>query len=428
MGGTRKKKITSLHISLICMTMIPLLLFGVVVSVFVYHRFTNIMYDEVEEELKNSALIVCNTYEYAYEGDYTSVGKEQVAILKGEKVLNGNYDIIDQVKEQTGSEITVFFGNVRVLTTILDSDGNRIVGTTARKLVVNQVLTPGESRFYSNSLIDNKRYFSYYMPIQNSDGTTCGMVAVSKPSSEIQQKIRAGVMPILIMILFGMMLVVWISYRYSDYLIRRISKIRGFLKKTEKGDFDARLDEKELAQNDELGEMSKSVVSMQRSIKKLVEEDSLTELNNRRNGDKYLRETQRKHMDSGIPFSVAIADIDFFKRINDTYGHECGDKVLVEVSEILKSSMVGRGFVARWGGEEFLIVFDRDSIDTAYGELENIMDRIKNKKIFYGENVISITMTCGITEGNGDTIHSIIKRADNKLYEGKEHGRNKIVR
>ena len=153
-----KNRFSSLHLSLIFMTIIPMLIMGVIVSLFVFNRFTSIMYDEVEEELKNTALIVSNTYEYAYPGDYSAIGETQVAVIKGEKVLNGNYDIIDKVGEETNSEITLYYENVRILTTIVDRNNERIVGSTARKLVVNQVIKGEKSKFYYNALINNKKY------------------------------------------------------------------------------------------------------------------------------------------------------------------------------------------------------------------------------------------------------------------------------
>lgn len=423
-----KKKVSSLHLSLIFMTIIPMIILGIIVSLFVYNRFTRIMYDEVKEEMKNTALIIYNTYEYAFPGDYDSIGETKVAIVKGEKVLNGNYDIIDKVKEETDSDITLYYGNVRVITTINDNKGNRIIGTTARKLVENQVIKGEECRFYDNAIIDGKKYFSYYMPVFNSDNICCGMIAVSKPIEKVENKILEGIWPILLIAMAGIVLVGIISYRYSNYLIKRISKIHKFLKKTASGDFTVKIDEKVLEENDELSEMGKTAINMQRSLKNLVEQDVLTEINNRRYGDKFLLETQRQSIEKGTEFCVAVADIDFFKKINDTYGHECGDYVLKNIAGILKSNMLGKGFVARWGGEEFLLVFDRDNMKNACVVLEKIIDEIRKCKIVYGENVVNVTVTCGIAQGSDAPIHSIVKEADNKLYEGKQNGRNRIVK
>lgn len=423
-----KLKFSGLHMSLVSITLIPVVILGLCVSIFVYNRFTGITYKEVEVELRNTALILEFTYENAYPGDYDMIGTSQVAIVKGEKVLNGNYDIIDSIKNDTGCEVTLFYDNVRILTTICDDNGERIVGTTARRLVYNQVKEKGKSCFYSNSLIGNVKYFSYYMPIFDSNGKYCGMIAVAKPATDINEAILKGVLPILIIVLAAILLLAFLNYKYTNEIIRRIKNIRRFLKKTEEENFESVIDDKELQHGDEIGEMAKSAISMQKSLRRLVEQDGLTEINNRRYGNKALVEVQRRYVETGVEYCVAITDIDYFKKVNDTYGHEAGDRVLVDVSSILRSEMIGKGFVARWGGEEFLMVFEGMDIDSSYSELGSILDKVRNKEIYYDNKVIKVTMTAGITEGSEEPVHNLINRADELLYEGKQSGRNKIVR
>ena len=429
----KHKKVSDLHISFILMTVVPMVILGIVVCLFVYNRYTKIMYREVEKELRNTAYIVYNTYDFAYPGEYGSIGQQQVAIVKGEKVLNSDYSVIDKVSRQTESEITLFYKNVRVLTTISGASENsdsdeRIVGTTARTLVVNEVKKDMKDHFYSNSKIGDKEYFAYYMPLKTELGLFCGMIGVAKPASDINRQVREGIFPIIAIILLAMLFMVYMSYKYCDALIRRINVIRKFLIKTEQGDFICTIAQNEIDKKDEISEMGRTAISMQKSLRKLVEQDALTGINNRRYGDRFLVETQKKCLESGMNFSVAIADIDHFKRVNDTYGHECGDKVLYEIASILKNGMLGKGFVARWGGEEFLLVFDKDNVDDAYKYLEVIMDSVREKEIIYGDVILKVTMTCGITEGTDDPIDTILKKADNKLYEGKQNGRNKIVK
>ena len=174
--------------------------------------------------------------------------------------------------------------------------------------------------------------------------------------------------------------------------------------------------------------MGLTAENMKHSLRNLVEIDSLTEINNIRYGDKYLLDIQSKSKESGVPYSIAILDIDFFKKINDTYGHLCGDIVLKEIALILKEGMHGKGFACRWGGEEFLLVYDRDKKDDAYEYLKAIVEKIKRKEIAYNGDKISVTVTCGITEGDDRPIHMIVKEADNKLYKGKKDGRDRIVK
>ncbi|MDE7432799.1 MAG: diguanylate cyclase [Lachnospiraceae bacterium] len=426
--GKKRKRLSGFNMSLLKMTLIPLMLLGIIVSIIVYISLSDIMYSEVEEELKNTSLIVQHTFEYAYPGDYAVVGKDKVAVVKGEKVLNGEYSLIDNIKKETDSEVTFFYGNTRILSTIRDDNGERVIGSTIRQSVVDQVLVEGKGNFYDDIIIDNKTYFAYYLPIRNSDNTCIGMVAILKQKDAVRKKIISAIMPAIIIVILGMIIMTVISYKYSSKLIKRISKVKNFLIKTSNGDFAVHLDEIVLKHHDEISEMGRLAVSMQASLRNMVEQDALTGMNNRRYGDKILLEVHQKYKKSGRPFSVAIADIDLFKLINDTYGHNGGDYVLKEIAGILKDKMSDLGFAVRWGGEEFLLVFDGIELDRAHEYLTEIVDIIRNKEIIYNGHKIKITVTCGITAGNDNPVHLIVKAADKKLYEGKQNGRNRIVR
>lgn len=118
--------------------------------------------------------------------------------------------------------------------------------------------------------------------------------------------------------------------------------------------------------------------------------------------------------------SIAIADIDFFKRINDTYGHDAGDEVLKAVAELFMDKMKTYGRVCRWGGEEFLFVFYGRNGDAAYDVLQEIYDEIHRLTVSYENEEIRITMTFGLEEyDKNDGMEMAIRRADEKLYQEK---------
>ena len=168
---------------------------------------------------------------------------------------------------------------------------------------------------------------------------------------------------------------------------------------------------------------------MQNALRELIEQDLLTGLNNRRSGEKLLKQLQNDCEKEGYPFCIAIGDIDHFKHVNDTYGHACGDAVLSEVSSIMKMYMKRKGIVARWGGEEFLLAFKEMEIADSVECLEELLEEIRGTVITYSDEVsVSVTMTFGIVQGNPDiNIDHIIREADDKLYYGKNNGRNQIV-
>ncbi len=125
---------------------------------------------------------------------------------------------------------------------------------------------------------------------------------------------------------------------------------------------------------------------------------------------------------------MSIGDIDFFKKFNDSYGHDCGDMVLREVSRTLKQQVGNNGYAVRWGGEEFLLVLSGEKIEDIECFVNRIADEIKGMESVYEDRVLKVTMTFGVTDGDTQAnIDDIIKKADQALYEGKETGRDKVV-
>lgn len=155
--------------------------------------------------------------------------------------------------------------------------------------------------------------------------------------------------------------------------------------------------------------------------------DPLTGLCNRRTMEVKLEDALGEAKKTGALFSLVMGDIDFFKRINDTYGHECGDVALVQVAEILKTCVRDGDVVCRWGGEEFLLLV-KGNRNVASNVAERIRARIENNVVEYGENRITFTMTLGVsTYAPGYSLESLVTQADENLYYGKEHGRNRVV-
>lgn len=161
-------------------------------------------------------------------------------------------------------------------------------------------------------------------------------------------------------------------------------------------------------------------------LKKEAYTDQLTGLFNRRRAMEYIKTVREEYPDK--PISIAIGDIDFFKKVNDTYGHDMGDEVLKDVAKIMVDACGKDAFLARWGGEEFLMVFPDCNGDDAYARIEDVRRTIQKTAICVGGNEIHITMTMGLAEYDFNSdLQSTIKEADDKLYTGKANGRNQVV-
>ena len=338
--------------------LLPLLALGIVMLFFTSQWFTKIMYQEVERELCDATKSATTLLNAAYPGDYRLEGDVALLLYKGDTDITRDYSLLDQFKEDTGLDITLFYQDTRILTTLYNTQGERIVGSGAPDIVIRDVLNTGENHFYTHTLINGKAYFSYYIPLRNQDGSVVGMLFVGRPSEAVSLSIQRYVYPLTWLIIGFVALVAVCIYFYTRKFVAVLLNIHSFLSDVASGNLNATLDHSVTKRSDELGDIGRCALSMQRSLRTMIEQDALTELYNRRSGDKKLRQIFEDSRSSGQSFAIAIGDIDFFKKVNDTYGHECGDAVLKSVSALLKQHMWHRGFAARWGGEEFLLVFE----------------------------------------------------------------------
>jgi diguanylate cyclase (GGDEF)-like protein len=161
-----------------------------------------------------------------------------------------------------------------------------------------------------------------------------------------------------------------------------------------------------------------------RKLEQLATIDKLSGLYNRMKIETYCEMEIERAKLYNETFSLILIDIDYFKEINDTYGHNTGDRVIEQLSKILQTSVRRIDYVGRWGGEEFLIILPKTTAQQAFHIAESIRVTIMENDFSSARN---ITISAGITEYmNGDTTEKIIQRADEELYKAKESGRNQI--
>jgi diguanylate cyclase (GGDEF)-like protein len=178
-----------------------------------------------------------------------------------------------------------------------------------------------------------------------------------------------------------------------------------------------------------------SLEKANKEIKLLSRTDSLTGCYNRGHLNELLPREIKRALRYKHPLALAMCDIDHFKKVNDNYGHQCGDEVLkIFVQSITDLIRADADWLARYGGEEFLLVLPETKLENAYGLAERLRKHIAKKIIETEENKISITASFGVTgfdvstSSNNITPEDLINTADKYLYEAKKQGRNKVVK
>lgn len=184
-----------------------------------------------------------------------------------------------------------------------------------------------------------------------------------------------------------------------------------------KGTVDAFINEKMIIQK------NKELEDKNRELNELTMRDSMTNLLNHKNSMRKLKEEIERAKRIDYPLSVAMIDLDNFKSVNDTYGHQAGDNVIIQMAKILKDHCRATDIIGRYGGEEFIIIMP-DTNDSDAASLLNRIQHQVDEVDFKGG--IHVTLSCVISELHDDSIHGILRASDLMLYEAKEKGKNRV--
>lgn len=254
--------------------------------------------------------------------------------------------------------------------------------------------------------------------------------------------------------LFGMGIASWLALKLSSDITGALLRLLQGVNQMEKGRLDVRIDvrsggeiallekgfnsmaeklqnvhHKMQSVNTDLerlvNQRTQELIEKNQDLERLSMTDSLTGIPNRLKLDQILDEEYARSLRYGVSFGIAIIDIDKFKQVNDSYGHQVGDQVLITFASILTDNIRNIDIVGRWGGEEFLLICRGSDLDGTMAAAEKLRAAIADH----------VFRTIGITTASfgvsayqvGDTVVDMIARADTALYRAKENGRNRIV-
>jgi diguanylate cyclase (GGDEF)-like protein/PAS domain S-box-containing protein len=161
-----------------------------------------------------------------------------------------------------------------------------------------------------------------------------------------------------------------------------------------------------------------------KEIEELAEQDPLTGAFNRHRFDRTLRQELERSCRYGSPLSLIILDIDFFKLVNDRYGHKIGDVVLIAMAQYIQANIRKNDLLTRWGGEEFSIIAPDSPLSAAASMAEKLRSALETRKL---ADILSVTCSFGVAQFDGsEDMDALIRRADKALYRAKTSGRNRV--
>ena len=414
----------NLKTELAIITLIPVLLTGIIMTIFAVITVK----DSTESEIFSTLDGVCSQANniLALEADGSYEFHDGILYSNGRDISYVMNDL-DKLKQNFNVEVSVFLGNTRVQTTICDSNCHRIIGSTQDNSNILSSVYSGKKYVSRNVDIHGTKYFGVYIPLYDN-GHICGMIFSGLSSSNYASAVNKLYYKIVLFMLITVVVIGALVISISGKIAAMLSEIKNYLSDlATKQTSDISISSDILKRQDEIGDLSRYAICSGEQIREIMGTDPLTKLLNRRTGIQYMEKLRENALSHNEPFTVVIFDIDYFKRVNDTFGHEMGDEVLVKVSNEFRNICAEIGYAIRWGGEEFVAAFSL-SPDTVYNLLLSFTDTLADIPFVCDNTLFHITITAGIAQFHDSIlVEELVDEADHKLYIGKNEGRNRIV-
>lgn len=251
---------------ILSLALVPLLCLGLATILIGNSKITEMVTASIENGLRASAVSVRDTLEYAGEGSYQVVDG---VLYKGEFNISDATVIADNLRSASDTDITIFFGDTRYMTSVIDAQGQRVIGTKAGEAVVQKVLIEGKEHFATNVDVVGQPYFGYYLPLYE-DGAIVGMVFAGMPQTDAQSQINeiimmlAGVTGIVIIICAVLIFLV------SQKMVRELKKGEKALEQVACGKLNIEIDAKSLKSKDEIGNINRTILKVKDQLLTMI--------------------------------------------------------------------------------------------------------------------------------------------------------------
>ena len=257
-----KKKILSVAV-------LPVLLLGIVTIVITLTKVKSSLISEVKDSLSGTAATTLAAYNQ-HSGSYLRADNGDV--WKGGYNISKSESLLDNIKEESGMDVTFFYGNERIMTSAKDRDGNRILGSPAGEIIVEKVLKGGENYFSSSVSLDGTLNYGYYIPVyqKGTDSEPIGMIFAGVDKQAKDNTINGIILMVLLSVIFVMAACIVIAVIMSVSITRSLQKGISKVQKVADGELGSPIEEKLLKRNDEVGDLAKAIDTLQKALQNIV--------------------------------------------------------------------------------------------------------------------------------------------------------------
>ena len=252
---------------ILTMALLPIFCLGIVVILIGNVRIGSAMTGSIENGLRASAVSVRDTLEHVDEGDFRVEGD---ALYKGDFNVSQAVEIADNIKDAADIDITVFFGDTRYMTSVVDEQGNRVIGTQAGQTVIDRVLGNGEEYFSTSVNVEGQNFFGYYLPMYSSGETAVGMIFAGMPQEHAQSQIT-GIISIMAGVIIGLFVIcALLLFAVVRRMVKTLHEGTNALDQLAKGKLNIEMHKTTQSRKDEVGNISRGIMQLREELKEII--------------------------------------------------------------------------------------------------------------------------------------------------------------
>ena len=252
---------------ILTMALLPIFCLGVIVILIGNVRIGNALTGSIENGLRASAVSVRDTLEHVDEGDFRVEGD---ALYKGDFNVSQAVEIADNIKAASDIDITVFFGDTRYMTSVVDAQGNRVVGTQAGQTVIDRVLNNGEEYFSTSVNVEGQDFFGYYLPVYNGGETAAGMIFAGMPQENAQSQIT-DIISIMAGVIIGLFAIcALLLFVVVRRMVKTLHEGTNALDQLAKGKLNIEMHKTTQRRKDEVGNISRGIMQLREELQGII--------------------------------------------------------------------------------------------------------------------------------------------------------------
>ena len=263
MGGYSMRK------KLLAMSIGPIVLIGIVIILVCHYNVTKLINDQIENALRGTAIATLAAYDQNM-GDYMEGDNGE--IWKGGYNISKSEELVDNIKNHSDMEVSFIYGDTRIMTSALDDKGNRILGSKVGSKVIDEVLNNGHEYFSSKVMIEDERYYGFYLPVRQSSNNeeVVGMIFVGTNKADRDLEKDVVVYKLILIILVSVIVCALVTVFIANSIAKALTKSVDVVKAVSMGNLNIDFDKKESERKDEIGEIYRALGKLQEGLRKLI--------------------------------------------------------------------------------------------------------------------------------------------------------------